>query len=104
VPTSPTNNNSPKEPTPPIGDMTEPPPMDDEVYSKHRYSAGVRPPVELEPEGKATPVPPKPPVTSNEEDSEESMEAETKPTPMRPPATKYGVQLRYGGGIRDFDR
>jgi hypothetical protein len=103
-PTAPVANNNNTDPTPPTGDMTDPAPMDDEVYSKHRYSAGVRPPVDLEPEAMTPPAPPKPTTPSGDaDDSEESMEAAMKPTPMRPPATKYGVQMRYGGGLRDTD-
>jgi hypothetical protein len=98
-------------------------PMDDEVYSKHRYSAGVRPPVDVapEPEMKADDPPPAPmddevyskhrysagvrppaPAPDAEED-EDGMQGEMKPTPMRPPALKYGAMPRYGGGLRSTD-
>ena len=62
-------------PSPPL--MKEPTSTNnDQVYSKHRYSAGVRPPVvsdveELRPSMDATPV--------------------MKPDVMRPPAVKYGL-------------
>ncbi|MBU1242800.1 hypothetical protein KKD52_04475 [Myxococcota bacterium] len=106
-PMVPVAGNNTTEPTPPEGDMIDPAPMDDEVYSKHRYSAGVRPPIELEPEAKTPPVPPmsKPgdSASGDTDDDDDDMEAGMKPTPMRPPATKYGVQMRYGGGLRDTD-
>lgn len=70
----------------PAGKTTEPPsppadamaPMEEEVYSAHRYSAGIRPPVfdDAKPSMDATPV--------------------MKPDDMRPPATKYGLAPRTG--------
>ncbi len=101
-PTAPAANNNTVEMTPPVGDMTDPAPMDDEVYSKHRYSAGVRPPVDIEPEGKVTPAPPTPGTNSGEAGMEADNDDDDgmKPT-MRPPAMKYGVRMRYGAALHD---
>ncbi len=96
-------------------------PQGDEVYSKHRYSAGVRPPVDIAPQegmdagkpAEAMPAPPpgdevyskhrysagvRPPVDITPE-AEGSMDATpVMDPPMRPPALKYGAYVP-----RNFD-
>ncbi len=119
VPTTPTTTEPATKDATPTGVV----PMDDEVYSKHRYSAGVRPPVDVEPEPemKTDDPPPapmddevyskhrysagvRPPAPSPDAEEEEGeMAPEMKPTPMRPPALKYGAMPRYGGGVRSTD-
>lgn len=84
-PTNPTTTEPATKDSTPTTDVA---PMDDEVYSKHRYSAGVRPPA---------------PAPEPEEEEDEEMKVEMKPTPMRPPATKYAARPRYGGGLRGAD-
>lgn len=100
-PTAPAVNNTTQEMIPPVGDMTDPVPMDDEVYSKHRYSAGVRPPVDIEPEAKVTPTPPTTGTNSGEADMDADGDDDGMKPTMRPPATKYGVRMRYSARLRE---